>query len=84
MKISISLDPTDLEYSDGSRYDVEKLLARLREFVLAKYPDARITTLQVGHRQGDCWSLVDGDEDLGSDLTDAFWAKHAADEDLYV
>ena len=81
-RISISIDPSDLQLHDGSLYDEEKLLAAIRAYALIVYPDATFTTLQVGHRQGDCWSRINGDEDV--DLTDGFWERHGFDKDLFI
>ena len=84
MNVSISICPTDLEYNDGSMYDEQALLDAIREFVTQRHPDARITTLQVGHRQGDAWARVDGDDEAGDDLIGAFWEARGSDEDLFV
>jgi hypothetical protein len=84
MKISISLCPTTLEYNNGDRYDAGALLDAMRAFILNAHPDARIYLLQIGHRQGDEWATVDGDDDAGADLVSTFFAAHGADEDLFV
>lgn len=83
-RISISIDPTDLEFPDGTRYDEEKLLASIRAYALTVYPDATFTTLQIGYRQGDCWERVNGDRGLGSDLMDGFWGEHGSDDSLFL
>jgi len=80
--ISISIDPTDLEFTSGDRYDPEKLLAAIREFALEGYPDAKFPVLQIGHKQGDCWSRVNGDEDVGEELMLEFWEKRGTDREL--
>lgn len=82
-RISISIDPSDLEFADGSRFDSDKLLAAVREFAEAAHHGAIFTTLQIGHRQGECWARVNGDEDVGSELIDAFWNEHGSDETLF-
>jgi hypothetical protein len=84
MVISISICPTTLEFAAGDHYDADKLLAAIREFVAAQHPGARIATLQIGHRQGDEWARVDGDEEAGAELMDAFWTGRAADASLFV
>jgi hypothetical protein len=84
MNVSISICPTDMECSDGSRYDEQALLEAIREFVLARHPDAKVTTLQVGHRQGDAWSRVDGDDEAGDALIGAFWEARGGDDALFV
>jgi len=84
-RISISICPTELECGDGATLrDEEKTLEAIRQFALAAYPDAKFTTLQVGYRQGDSWSRVNGDEDVGGELIDAFWDSHGSDESLYL
>jgi hypothetical protein len=83
-KISISICPTQMEFNDGSRYDEDMLLAAIRDFVLARHPDATIATLQVGHRQGDYWARIDGDSEAGEDLILDFFREHAADNDLFA
>lgn len=82
-RISISIDPADLEFADGSRLDSDKLLAAVREFAEAAHPDATFVTLQIGHRQGECWAWVDADTNAGDELMDAFWAARGSDETLF-
>jgi len=84
MRISISICPTEMEFSSGDFYDEHKLLAAIREFVEQRHPEATITCLQVGHRQGDGWWKIDADEEAGEVLMDAFWTGRAADERLFV
>lgn len=81
--VDISLCPTWLEYNTGDTYDTTALLNAMREFIEARHPNANIS-LQIGHRQGDAWSLVDGDPDAGSDLVEAFFADHGTNEELFV
>lgn len=83
-RIEISLDPTDLEFTNGDRYDPDKLLDAIKEFALSCYPDATFVTLQVGYRQGDCWYRVNGDREEGNSLMEQFWHARAADEDLFT
>ena len=84
MNISISICPTSLEYANGDTYDQELLLGAIREFIEKKHPGAVISCLQIGHRQGDEWARVDGDEEAGSDLLSDFYEQHGADEDLFI
>jgi hypothetical protein len=83
-RISISICPTELEFTDGSRYDEQTLLDAIREFVTRRHPDATITTLQVGYRQGDAWARVDGDDEAGGELLAAFFEEHGTNEELFV
>jgi hypothetical protein len=84
MKISISICPTSLEFTSGDLYDEHNLLAGIRSFVEERHPTATITCLQIGHRQGDEWSRIDGDEEAGIELLAAFFEEHGTDEDLFV
>ena len=84
VNVSISICPTDMEFNDGSVYDEHALLDAIRAFVMQRHPTARITTLQVGHRQGDKWARVDGDSAEGRELLSAFFEAHGADESLFV
>jgi len=86
MKISISICPTELEVgSEGHMYDEGALLDAIREFIEARLGTlARITCLQVGHRQGDSWATIDGDEEAGGELLDDFFAARGSDEELFV
>lgn len=85
MKISISICPTAMEFPNGDRYSESRLLDAIREFVTQRHPNATITCLQVGHRQGDGWARIDGDDDAGDELMQAFWYAHddGADEILF-
>jgi hypothetical protein len=84
-RISISLCPTGLEFANGDMYDAGKVLAAIRAFAAAHFPEgARFSTLQYGHRQGDAWAQVDGDEEAGEAFLDAFWAGRTADASLFV
>jgi hypothetical protein len=83
-RISISICPTALQYDNGDTYDSDKLLDAIRLFTLTRHPDATFTTLQIGHRQGDEWAKVDGDEEAGADLLWAFFDAHGTDKDLFV
>jgi hypothetical protein len=83
-RISISICPTALQYDNGDTYDSDKLLDAIRLFALTRHPGATITTLQIGHRQGDEWAKVDGDEEAGADLLGAFFDAHGTHEDLFV
>lgn len=83
-RISISICPTALQYDNGDTYDSDKLLDAIRLFALTRHPDATITTLQIGHRQGDEWAKVDGDEEAGADLLAAFFDAHGTDDDLFA
>lgn len=84
MNVSISIDPASLEFANGDRYHEGRLLEALREFVEARLGTlANITTLQVGHRQGDSWAKIDGDSEAGEALVADFFEDHGADEDLF-
>ncbi|MGA0397934.1 MAG: hypothetical protein ACO3O3_12295 [Ilumatobacteraceae bacterium] len=84
-RISISICPTELEFASGDMYDADALLDAIREFAGEHFPEgARFSTLQIGHRQGDGWAKVDGDEEAGADFMEAFWDVRAADERLFV
>ena len=84
MKISISICPTSLEFTNGDLYDEKKLLASIRSFVEERHPRDTITCLQIGNRQGDEWSRIDGDEEAGIELLAAFFEEHGTDEELFV
>jgi hypothetical protein len=87
MRIDISICPTQLEFPCGDRYDEEKLLAAICEYVEANYPDRHpiyYSCLQVGHRQGDAWATVDGDPEEGRELLERFFAARGADEELFA
>ena len=84
MNISISICPASLEYTDGDTYHEGRLLAAIREFIEKKHPGATISCLQIGHRQGESFAIVDGSHDAGDDLLAEFYEKHGADEDLFV
>ena len=60
MKIRISICPTSLEVGEDAM-DEEKYLDAIQAAVAAAFPDADIC-LQVGHRQGDEWFQVNGEE----------------------
>lgn len=83
-RISISICPTTLQYANGDTYDSDALVDAIRLFIFARHPDATITTLQIGHNQGDEWAKVDGDEEAGADLLGAFFDAHGTDENLFV
>lgn len=83
MNISISICPASLEYTDGDTYHEGRLLAAIREFIEKKHPGATISCLQIGHRQGDSFAIVDGSHDAGDDLLAEFYEKHGNDEDLF-
>jgi len=84
VNISISICPTSLEFDNGDTYHEGRLLAAIREFIEQKHPDATISCLQIGHRQGDEWARIDGDSDVGAELIGDFFERHGADEDLFV
>jgi hypothetical protein len=76
MTVSISICPTSMEFPDGSRYDEDLLLDAIRAFVNKRHPEARITCLQVGYRQGDEWAKIGGDEEAGNEFMQEFWDSH--------
>ena len=84
MNISISICPTTLQYDNGDTHDEQRLLAAIRKFIEGKHPGATISCLQIGHRQGDSFAIVDGSYDDGDDLLAEFYERHGADEDLFV
>ena len=84
MNISISICQTTLEYDNGDTHDEQRLLAAIRAFIEEKHPGASISCLQIGHRQGDSFAIVDGSHDAGDDLLAEFYERHGADEDLFV
>ena len=86
MKISISICPTEMEVgSEGHLYDETALLEAIREFIEARLGKlAEIVCLQVGHRQGDKWARIDGDEESGAALLADFFEDHGIDEDLFL
>jgi len=84
MNVSISICPTSLEAGgEGDRYDEAALVAAIRQYVEERHPRAAVT-VQVGHRQGDEWARIDGDEEAGAALLLEFWEDHASDEELFV
>ena len=84
MTVSVSICPTSLEFATGDYYDEHKLLAAIRAFIEERHPEAKITCLQIGHRQGDGWWKIDGDDEAGAVLEEEFWNSRAADERLFV
>ena len=83
MNLNISLCPTILEFDNGDRYDAGVLLDAMRAFIIDAHPDARIACLQIGHRQGDNWATVGGDEEAGADLCHTFFMFHGSNECLF-
>lgn len=84
MNVSISICPTAMEVG-GDRYDEGALLEAIREYVEARLgKQATITTLQIGHRQGDAWAKIDGDSEAGAALLADFFEDHGTDEELFV
>jgi hypothetical protein len=84
-RISISICPTELEFACGDMFDGGKVLDAIRQFAGEHFPEgARFSTLQIGHRQGDGWAKVDGDEEAGAAFMDAFWTGRTADASLFV
>lgn len=86
MKVSISICPTEMEVgSEGHMYDEAALLEAIREFIDARLGKrAEIVCLQVGHRHGDKWARIDGDEKAGAALLADFFEDHGTDEGLFV
>ena len=83
MNISISICPTALEFDNGDEYNQHFLLVAIRKFIEEKHPGATISCLQIGHRQGDSFAIIDGSHDAGDDLLAEFYEKHGNDEDLF-
>ena len=86
MDISISICPTELEVgSEGHMYDEAKLLPAIRKFIEARFGNAaNITCLQVGFRQGDKWSRIDGDAFAGDELLSEFFGLYGTDAELFL
>jgi hypothetical protein len=84
MTISISICPTSLEFNNGDRYDEAALLDAMRAFIVATHPDAAISCLQIGRRQGDAWARIDGDDDAGAELLEEFFDVHGTDAGLFI
>ena len=84
MTISISICPTTLEFNNGDRYDEAAVLDAIRRFIGRHHPDAVISCLQVGHRQGDAWARIDGDEEAGAELVEEFFDVHGGDAGLFI
>lgn len=83
--IDISLCPSSLEFDDGSRYDHDALLDAIREFARETYQDGVVfSCLQVGRRQGDEWSYIDGHGEDGTLFIEAFFADRGCDPDLFA
>jgi len=83
MIVDISICPTTLQFSNGDTYDPERLLNRLKEFILNKNPDAFIMTMQISYRQGG-WCKVDNCENKGNELLCEFFTKHGNDDNLFL
>lgn len=85
-EIDISLDPANMECVDGSRYCHDGLLQAIREHAERFYCDDEIEVkcLQVGHRQGDEWWLVDGSKIDGALFREDFWFYHASNPDIFI
>jgi len=84
-RISISICPTELEFPNGDMYEEHALLDAIRKFADEHFPEgARFSTLQIGYRQGDAWTKVDGDEEAGEEFMQAFWNAHSADDELFA
>lgn len=84
MKISISICPTTLEFNNGDRYEEAALLDAIRSFISRRHPEAEIICLQIGHRQGDDWATVDGEDDAGAELLTEFFDVHGTEAGLFV
>lgn len=84
MNVSISICPTSLEFDNGDRYDEEALLAAIRRHIERRHPGATISCLQIGHRQGDAWARIDGDDEAGGDLLVEFFDVHGTEAGLYA
>lgn len=82
MKISISICPSDLTFSNSSQYNGDKLCEAIYDFCKKRHPDAEVN-VQIGHRQGSEWATVDGNEDEGTDLLTQFFEKHGTDDELF-
>jgi hypothetical protein len=77
-KIDISICPTDIpeDTGCGDACDPNVVLAELKAFAEKTYPNAEIRCLQIGHRQGDGWAAIDGDDEAGARFMEDFWASY--------
>lgn len=73
--VDISICPTELPEDNGcgDTPTPGEVLDALRSFVDQRHPGATIRCLQIGHRQGDGWAAIDGDDDAGASLMEDFW-----------
>jgi hypothetical protein len=77
-RIDISICPADLPENNGcgDGHDPNVVLAELKKFVDKVYPGADVRCLQIGHRQGDGWAAVDGDDEAGARFMEDFWSAY--------
>lgn len=73
--VDISICPTELPEDNGcgDTPTPGEVLDALREFVGKTYPKATIRCLQIGHRQGDGWAAIDGNDEAGAIFMENFW-----------
>jgi hypothetical protein len=78
VRIDISICPTDLPENNGcgDGHGPNVVLAELKAFVDKVYPGADVRCLQIGHRQGDGWAAVDGDDEAGARFMEDFWSAY--------
>jgi hypothetical protein len=82
--IDISICPTQLEFDNGDRYDEAALLDSIRTFARKRFGEVSVRCLQIGHRQGDEWATVNGDDDAGHDFVEQFFHFHGQDRNLFA
>ena len=80
MRISISIDSVDMEIGDDV-LDEDAYLNRIRAAVNESFPGAVITCLQVGYRQGDAWTQINGKH--SDELLSVIQRIDTSDESLY-
>ena len=61
-RVRVSVCPTSLEFSNGDMLAEDAYLASIRVGIYTRWPHAEIHTLQVGHRQGDEWCTLNGED----------------------
>ena len=82
-KISISIDPVNMEAgpNEGDVLDETAYLAAIRQAVETRWPNARITCLQVGYNQGDEWFRLNGAD--SEEVRECVCEIDTSDEALY-
>lgn len=81
--VSISLCPTELEFNNGDRYNHQKLIEAIKNYIETKFNDVYIITLQVGYKQGQKWAYINNDKEQGSQLLSEFFGTYGTDDELF-